>query len=215
MPFRHHYLCQQKLFGVSPAWRKQDYSSVPKKQWRRKALSSFFPSSSSQGTHEVGPFPKVMSNMEELYVVPQRESQWIMKDWGHARLENDCIVQKLIGWFKQNEHEATVCFHTQNTELILWWRDIKQMLPDLPWGHPSSLWTADLILWSNITWGTIRRRVVTAFAYPMEIADDESGVASNFRILWMFVHSRTVQESLSPDFWYTGVVPLLSGSSTL
>lgn len=106
--------------------------------------SSFFPSSSSQGALEVGPFPKVMSSMEELYVFPQRESYEIMKGWGHAHLENDSTGQKLTGWFKQNEQETTACCHTQSTELMSWCRKIKQVWLDLPWGHLSDLQTEDL-----------------------------------------------------------------------
>lgn len=101
-----------------------------------------------------------------------------MKDWGHGHLENDCILQKLIGWFKQKEHEATGHFPTQSTELVSWRREVKQMLPDLPWGHLSNLQTADLISLSNTTWGTI---ILQLFTYPMETADNESGVACNFR----------------------------------
>lgn len=105
-----------------------------------------------------------------------------MKDWGHAHLENDCIVQKLIGWFKQNEHEAAVCFHTQNTELIPWWREVKQMLPDLPWGHLSNLQTADSRDQTQLR-ALLEGESLQPFTYTTDTADNKSGLACNFRTL--------------------------------
>lgn len=117
-----------------------------------------------------------------------------MKDWGHACLENDCIVQKWIDFLKQNEQEATVYSHILNTELIFWWRKTKQMLPDLPFTcePQGNLYCLTKHNREIPLKGKLLEPLLTPWIWQI--------ITQELPATWglsMFVHSRTMQENLS------------------